>query len=126
MIRCASCASSGWTARRTSVRPSTASGKIECGTSEETTDITPCDSSSPRTIFASMSECVLKMTTRSGNGFNHLVDLEQDHRHVVVLRRVADEGRDLAQHPLAQLVGRQVRMGLDQLPQAGLAEAVVP
>src|SRR5689334_20916251 len=98
MIRRASCASSGCTAIRTSLRPSTDSGKIECGTSEETTDGSPCDSSRPRTICASMSEWVRKMTIRSGNGFNHLVDLEQDHRHVVVLRRVADERGDFAQH----------------------------
>ena len=50
----------------------------------------------------------------------HVVDLQQDHRHVVVLRRVADERRDLAQHPLAQLVGRQVRVLLDQLRRAAL------
>ena len=54
-----------------------------------------------------------------------LVDLQQDHRHVVVLRRVADERRDLAQHALAQLVGRQVRVLLDQLAEPRLAEAVV-
>src|SRR4051794_37179574 len=125
MIRCASSASSGWTAMRTSVRPSIESGKIACGTSDEITDITPCDSSRPRTMRASMSECVRKMTTRSGNGFGHLVDLQQDHRHVVVLRRVADKRRDLAQHALAQFVGRQMGVRLDQLSEARLAEAVV-
>ena len=63
------------------------------------------------------------MTTRSGtpasalDSSTPLVDLQQDHRHVVVLRRVADERGNLAQHPLAELVGRQVRVRLDQLAQ---------
>src|SRR5262249_44381633 len=125
MIRWASSASSGWTARRTSLRPSIDSGKIDCGTSDETTDSTPCDSSRPRTIRASMSECVRKMTTRSGNGFGHLVHLQQDHRHVVVLGRVADEGGDLAQHALAQFVRWQMRVRFDQLAEPRLAEAVI-
>ena len=59
------------------------------------------------------------------SGRRAVVDLQQDHRHVVVLRRVADERRNLAEHPLAQLVGRQVRVLLDQLGQPRLAEAVV-
>src|SRR5438105_3223314 len=140
MIRCASSASLSCTAIRTSLRPSTASGKIELGTSEETSDMTPCDSRRPRTIRASMSECVRKITTRSLGGTSvcelrelradlgrrgDLVDLEQDHRHVVVLRRVADEGGDLAQHALAQLVGRQVRVRFDELAEPRFAEAVV-
>src|SRR5439155_18158075 len=126
MMRCASCASSGCTEIRTSLRPSTDSGKIECGTSEETTDITPCDSRRPRTICASMSEWVRKITTRSGNGFAHLVDLQEDHRHVVVLRRIADERGDFAQDALAELVRRQVRVRLDELAEARFAEAIVP
>ena len=44
-----------------------------------------------------------------------VVDPQQDHRHVVVLRRVADERRDLAQHALAQLIRRQVGVLLDEL-----------
>ena len=54
-----------------------------------------------------------------------VVDLQQDHRHVVVLRRIADEGRDLAQHALAQLLRRQVRVGLDQLRPAASRRTVV-
>ena len=42
-----------------------------------------------------------------------------------MLGRVADEGRNLAQHALAQLVGRQVAVLLDQAAEALLAEAVV-
>ena len=88
-------------------------------------------------MLASMSEWVRKMTTRSlmRATQRHRVavdptrcaaaDLQQDHRHVVVLRRVADERRDLAQHALAQLLGRQVRVLLDEPPEPRLAEAVV-
>src|SRR5436190_11009502 len=54
-----------------------------------------------------------------------LLDLQQDHRHVVVLRRGANERRDLAKHPLPELGRRQMRMFLDQLRQTELAEAVV-
>src|SRR2546423_3650171 len=110
---------------RTSPSPSTDSGKIECGTSELTTDMTPCASSRLRTMLASMSECVRKMTIRSGNGCCDLVHLEQNHRHVVVLRRAADERRNFAQHALAQFVGRQVGMFLGELSETRLAEAVV-
>src|SRR6516225_11687946 len=85
----------------------------------------PCVSSRPRTICASMSEWVRKMTTRSGNGFGHLINLQQDHRHVVVLRRVAHERRNLAEDALAQLVRSEVRMRLDELAQPRFAEAVV-
>src|SRR5207249_7855592 len=125
MTRCASSASSGWTDRRTSPRPSTERGKMECGTSELTTDMIPCASSRLRTTRASMADGVRKITTKSGNGRGHLVHFQQDHRHVVVLRRIADKRRDLAQHPFAQLVGRQVRVVLDQLAKTALAEAVV-
>src|SRR6185436_7689164 len=155
MMRCASSASLAWTAMRTSVRPSTDIGKTECSTSEETTDMTPWVSSRPRTICASMSEWLRKMTTRSFTTFAggarpapgaprssdvralgercndrrrpdaDLVDLHQDHRLVVVLRRIADKRRNLAQHALAEFLGRQVRVGLDQLPQPRLAEQVV-
>src|SRR5437870_10749353 len=120
MIRSASSASSGCTEIRTSPRALMASGKMDCGTSDAVTVGTPCASSSPRTTLASTSDCVRKMTTRSATRFSaaaggchrlcgrcgcngRLVDLEQDHRHVVVLRRGADERLDLAQNALAQL-----------------------
>src|SRR5436190_24047034 len=125
MTRRASSASSGCTDRRTSPRPSTERGKIECGTSELTTDMIPCASSRLRTTRASIADDVRKITTKSGNGRRHLVHFQQNHRHVVVLRGIADERRDLAQHAFAQLVARQIRMVLDQLAEAGLAEAVV-
>ena len=94
------------TEMRTSPSPSTDSGKIECGTSDATIDWMPCVSSRPRTTLASMSECVRKMTTGEDGSARHRglgraiglrasvvqpVDLDQDHRHVVVLRRAADE-----------------------------------
>src|SRR5207249_3709890 len=125
MTRRASFASPGCTERRTSPSPSTESGKIACGTSELTTDMMPCASSRLRTTRASIADAVRKITTKSGNGRRHLLHFEQNHRHVVVLRRIADERGDLAQHPFAQLVGRQIGMVLDQLGETTLAEAVV-
>src|SRR6059058_2474721 len=125
MMRRASSASLWCTAMRTSPSPSTDSGKIECGTSELTTVMTPCAWSRLRTTLASMSECVRKMTTRSGNCCRDLVDLEQNHRHIVVLRRGADERRNLAQHALAQIIGRQVGVVLGELTEPRFAEAVV-
>src|SRR4030088_385147 len=125
MTRSASSASLWCTAMRMSPRPSTDSGKIDCGTSEETTDMMPCASSRLRTTPASIPDEVRKTTTRSGNGLTHLVDFQQDHRHVVVLRRVADKGGDLAQHALAEFGGRQMRVRLDELAQPRFAETVV-
>src|ERR1700704_76400 len=97
---------------RISPRPSTDSGKIDCGTSEETTDMIPCASSRLRTTRASIPDEVRKMTARSGNGLTHLVHLQQDHRHVVVLGSVAHEGGNLTQHALAQFRRRQMPVGL--------------
>src|SRR5581483_1295890 len=123
MMRLASSASLWCTARRTSPRSFTDSGNTECGTSDEIIDMMPCVSSSPRTICASMSECVRKMTTRSGNGFGDLFDLQENHRHVVVLRRIADKRRDLAQDALAQFVRAKMRVQFGELPEASLAKA---
>src|SRR5262245_42263621 len=125
MIRRASSASSSDTANRTSLWLSTDSGNTDCDIPDDSTARMPCASSRLRTTRASIADGVWKMTTRSGNGFARLVDLQQNHRHVVVLRRVADERRDLAQHALAQLVGPQMRVALDQLAEPVLAEAVV-
>ena len=100
--------------------------KTRCGTSDETTDGMPCASSSPRTMLASTSDCVRKMTHQIGHDMaSAILDLQQDHRHVVVLRRVADERGDLAQHALAQLLGRQVRVLFERAAEPRLAEAVV-
>src|ERR1700682_5181157 len=125
MSRCASSASSRWTEMRTSPRPLTLTGKIDCGRSDATIDGTPCASSSPRTMLASMSEWVRKMTTRSGDGGGDTLDLQQNHRHVVVLRRVADERLDLAENALAQLIGGQLDVFLEDLRKPRLAKAVV-
>ena len=55
---------------------------------------------------------------------NALIDLQQDHRHVVVLIGAADEGLDLAHDPLAQLAGLQVSVLLDDAAETGLAEEI--
>src|SRR5262245_63090188 len=125
MTRSASSDSVGCTARRMLPRPSTDSGKIDCGTSDETTDRIPWASSRLRTISASIPDEVRNTTTRSGNGLTHLVDFQQDHGHVVVLRCVAHESGDLSQDPLPQLGGRQVAVRLNQLAQPRFVEAVV-
>src|SRR5262245_10620961 len=139
MICLASSASSSRTEIRTSPRPSTVSGNTECGIADWTIDITPCVSRRPRTMLASTSECVRKMTTRSGKrirgllvdeavaadcrgGRAQVVDLQQDQGHVVVLRRVADKRADLAQDAFAQFVGRQMRVLLDQPAETIFAE----
>src|SRR4029453_14631702 len=103
MMRSAFLDSLGCTARRMFPRPSTDSGKIDCGTSDETTDMIPWASRRLRTIPASIPDEVRNTTTRSGNGLTHLADLEQDHRHVGVLRRVAHERGNLAQHSFPEL-----------------------
>src|SRR3954464_1290495 len=116
----ASSASSLRTDTRTSPSSATFNGNTLCGTSEATAEGMPFASSSPRTMLASTSECVRKITTRSAmygywSPFFAMMkrfgrqpfDLQQDHRHVVVLRRVADEGGDLAQDALAQLLRGQ-------------------
>src|SRR6185503_20540676 len=99
---------------RTSPSPLTVSGKILCGTSEATTEGTPFASSRPRTMLASTSDCVRKMTTRSGTG---AIDPQQNHRHVVVLRGAADKRRDFAQDPFAQLFGGQVGVLFEDAPE---------
>src|SRR5215472_16688721 len=134
----ASSASSCRTDRRTSPSSATFNGNTLCGTSDATTEGMPLASSSPRTMLASTSDCVLKMTTRSPNLQSPFLlsavvdrfelgrfDLEQDHRHVVVLWRVADKRRDLAQHAFAELLGRQVRVIFQNPAEPRFAEAVV-
>src|SRR5689334_22883727 len=113
MIFRASSASLSWTEIFTSPALSTDSGNTEREIPDEVTAMIPCASSRLRTTRASMSDAVLKMTIRSGNGLRYLVHLQQNHRHVVVLRRVADERRDLPQRALAQLVGGEIGVALD-------------
>src|SRR6185503_15329003 len=120
----ASSASLACTEMRTSPRLPTDTGSTPRG-SDSTMVMTPCASRRPRTTRASMSDEVVKITTKSGNGLLHLVDLQQDHRHIVVLRRVADERRNLAQHSFPQLIGRQVRVAFDELAEPLLAEQIV-
>src|SRR5713101_8588681 len=122
MMRRASSASDSRTEIRTSPRPLTVSGKMLCGTSEATTEGTPFASSRPRTMLASTSECVRKMTTRSGTG---TIDLQQNHGHIVVLRDVANKRGDLSQNALAELFRRQVGVLFEDPPEPHFAEAIV-
>ena len=133
MMRRASSASLACTAMRTSPRPSTDSGKTTAARRTRRPTCTPCASSRPRTMLrfdvgvraedddqiATQSSAAIRARSPRAD----VVDLQQDHRHVVVLRRVADERRDLAQHALAQLLRRQVRVLLDQPAEPRLAEA---
>src|SRR6187200_1429219 len=66
MMRVASADKSGGTAMQTSMRPCALKGKIvdEAGPVEGMVSI-PCVSSKPRTIDASISECVRKTTGQS-------------------------------------------------------------
>src|SRR6516225_4039211 len=98
MMARASEASASCTVMRTSLRPSTESGKIDSERSDETTEITPCASRRLRTTRASMLDGVRKTTTSSGNGLSDLVNLQQNERHVIVLRRVAHERGDFPEH----------------------------
>src|SRR5215470_10679815 len=77
-------------------------------------------SSSPRTRLASTSECVRKMTTVSAT----VLHLQQDHRHVVVRIRLADEGLHLAQDALAQLLRGELGVLLDQAAEPIFAEQI--
>src|SRR6266853_5040246 len=122
MMRRASSASSARTDSRTSPRSDTFSRKTSWVTSDETTDRMPLASSSPRTMLASTSDCVRKMTARSDM---QRIDLHEDHRHVVVLRRVADKCGDIKQDALAQLLARQVRVFLKDAAEPRVAETVV-
>src|SRR4249920_3323483 len=134
MIRFASSTSSGWTEMRTSPSPSTDRGKIECRAS-------PAGRARcwPRCRSA-CGKSPSKRTrgpSRSSNrelpgAFHHIVrwprdevvDLQQDHGHVIVLRGGADEDLDLAQDPLAQLLGRQMAMLFDDSAQPCLLETI--
>ena len=52
------------------------------------------------------------------------LDLQEDHRHVVVLVGAADERLDLAEDPLAQLARLEMAVLLDDPAQARLAEQI--
>src|SRR5437867_3301366 len=112
MMRFASSASVGWTEIVISPNGFTAMGN-GFGCRDATTSGSPCASSSPRTMLASTSERVWKMTTRSdklvgggrgrrGERLAVVVNLQENHGHVVVLRRAGDKGLDLGEHARAE------------------------
>ena len=130
MMRRASSASSGWTAMRTSPSSLTVSGNTECVHRRTTRRRHAVRLEQPADdarldvgVRAEDDDEIAHRARPSGaraasptgrDVRRRRLDLQQDHRHVVVLRRGADERLDLAQHPLAQLVGRQMRVLLDR------------
>ena len=67
------------------------------------------------------SECTL---TRATSSATTLRDLDQDHRHVVVLVGRPHERLDLAEDPLAQLARVEVSVLLDDLAEPRVAEEI--
>src|SRR3954462_10746246 len=140
---CFACApSSAGTAIRSSL---SASGKAVRERTVAITASMPWVSSSPRTTSASICGGVRKTTTRSGRCAGMAwsrqcagaasyrqppgrgkrpIDLEQDHRHVVMLIGAADERFDLAQDALAKLTRVEVTVFFDDPAQARLAEQI--
>src|SRR3954466_7894539 len=134
--------SSAGTAIRSSLR---VSGKAVRERAVAIIALMPWVSSSPRTTSASLCDGVRKTTTRSGRcaGIGNLrecarvasygessdrckrpIDLEQDHRHIVVLIGAADERLDLAEDALAELARFEVPVFLDNPAEASFAEQV--
>ena len=117
MIRSAASASSGLTAtRRSQAWSFSASGNAVRELSLSTADVDPVRRRAGRgSTSASISDGVRKITdelahtaTRSAAIDRRLLDLDQDHRHVVVLIGAADERLDLAEDPLAQIGGLEM------------------
>src|SRR5688500_11616981 len=115
---CLACAAlSACTAIRSSL---TVRGNGVRDRSEDTMVAMPCVSSRPRTTSASICAGVLKMTTSSVMGRaaasyrypagrrERMIQLQENHRHVVMLVGNADKGLDLAHDPLAKLAGVEV------------------
>src|SRR3954469_6378947 len=149
MICFACVPSSAGTAIRSSL---SVSGKAVRERSVAIIALMPCVSSSPRTTSASLCDGVRNTTTRSGRcagiecprvwmraapcgepssprsygeppgRCKRPIDLEQNHRHIVMLIGAADEGLDLAQDTLAELARLEVSVFLDDAAEARLAE----
>src|ERR1700674_2719174 len=115
MMRCASSASSGLTEILTSPMPSTTSGKIDRGRSDDINDGMPWASSRPRTTRASISERLLNTTISSSNGLS--LDFHNDHRDVVMLRLAVDKRRNLVEQTLTDGLGRFLHVRLEKRDQ---------
>src|SRR5437870_3182847 len=135
MMRFASSASVGWTEIVISPNGFTAMGN-GFGCRDATTSGSPCASSSPRTMLASTSERVWKMTTRSDKFVGHsaarrgerlavVLDFQQNHGHVIVLGGAADKRLDFGEHVFAKRFRCQVEIPLEKLSEPALTEAVV-
>src|SRR4051812_23312458 len=130
MMRVARSASSACTAIRSSL---TAIGNGVRDMSDDTMVAMPCVSRSPRTTSASICEGVWKMTVRSlmsssdGDPAGRdkcPIDLQQDHRHVVVLIGGANERLDLAHDALAELAGVEVAVLFDDSAEARFTKQI--
>src|SRR4026208_1486234 len=119
MMRRASSAAESATATRISPSALTAIGQIPCGLPEARMASMPWLSSSAMTTLASMSEDVTNTTTTLP-----LPDLQQHHRHVVVLGGRSSEGATLAEDAVAQIVAREIGVQAGQVRQPGVARAV--
>ena len=127
MMRTASSASSSRTDTHVSPIGLTVNGKSAAGGPEVRTDSMPWLSSSAWTTLASMFEPVRKMTMSSdmvGPPRRQRLDLQQDHRHIVVLIGRPGEGPQVGEDERAQLLERQVRVLLEHFRQPRLAVAV--
>ena len=71
-----------------------------------------------------MTTSSLAHTATFADRDERLLDLDQDHRHVVVLVGGADERLDLAQDPLAQIGGVEVAVLGDEPAEPRVAEQV--
>ena len=119
MMRRASSAAESATATRISPSALTVIGQIACVLPDARKPSMPWLSSSAMTTLASISDEVANTTTTLP-----LSDLQQHHRHVVLLCRGSGEGLNLAEDTVAQLVGRQIGVLARQVSEPRVAKAV--
>src|SRR5688572_20139325 len=119
IIRRASSAAESATATRISPSALTAIGQIPWAFPEARMASIPWLSSSAMTTLASMSDEVANTTTTLP-----ISDLQQHHRHIVVLCRGSSEGLNLAEDTVAQVVGRKIGVQARQVSEPPVAKAV--
>src|SRR5688572_28838005 len=119
MIRRASSAAESATATRISPSALTVIGQIPWVFPEARMASIPWLSSSAMTTLASMSDEVANTTTTLP-----ISDLQQHHRHIVMLCRGSSEGLHLAEDTVAQVVGRKIGVQARQVSEPRVAKAV--